>query len=303
MDRAHRDRFLTEDALAFLEKALGVGENEITGVNPAKAGMTNNSFRFFCRGVEYMLRVPGPGTKQLISRTREKAVYDALRGSDIPDRLTAMDPQSGYKLTEYWADSHNCDPGNMDEVRRCMEFLRAFHEKKLRVDHEMDLFAAIEKYEGLMGGSSAYGDYDAVKARCLAMKPFLDSQETEWSLTHVDAVPDNFLFAGQRSGEHMHLIDWEYAGMFDPHLDIAMFAIYAGYDRQMLHQLMEWYFGGPVEDALRQKIYCYTALGGLMWSNWCEYKKTLGADFGAYAESQYRYASEFSLLFEKEMKV
>ena len=41
------------------------------------------------------------------------------------------------------------------------------------------------------------------------------------ALTHIDAVPDNFLF----TGDEIRLIDWEYAGMQDVHVDIAMFAI------------------------------------------------------------------------------
>jgi thiamine kinase-like enzyme len=84
--------------------------------------------------------------------------------------------------------------------------------------------------------------------------------------------------------------------MNDPHLDIAMFAIYAGYDREKLDRLMDWYFVDGCSPAVRTKIYCYVALSGLLWSNWCEYKKALGVDFGDYAELQYRYAAEYSLL-------
>ena len=44
------------------------------------------------------------------------------------------------------------------------------------------------------------------------------------------------------------------------------------------------------------KIYAYAAVGGLLWSNWCEYKQSLGLDFGEYSLSQYRYAKEYSKL-------
>ena len=39
-------------------------------------------------------------------------------------------------------------------------------------------------------------------------------------LTHIDAVPDNFLFT--RDGD-IRLIDWEYAAMQDPHVDMPCF--------------------------------------------------------------------------------
>ena len=32
-------------------------------------------------------------------------------------------------------------------------------------------------------------------------------------LTHIDAVPDNFLFVEKEGREEIRLIDWEYAGM------------------------------------------------------------------------------------------
>lgn len=63
---------------------------------------------------------------------------------------------------------------------------------------------------------------------------------------------------------------------------------------------MELYFPQGYSRKIRLKLYCYTALGGLLWSNWCEYKKALGVDFGDYAKMQYHYAREYSVLFLQE---
>lgn len=299
MTEKENTSLLTFQALGFIQSTLGAEKEDICGIKPTKAGMTNRSFRFSFRGTEYILRVPGEGTDKLINRKNEAENYKAMAGSPITDRLVALDPETGYKLTEFWPQTRNCDPGNWGEVQKCMEFLRTFHEKALQVPHTFDLFRDIEFYESLMVRSE-YPDYDQVKARCMAMRPFLEGLQRDCILTHVDAVPDNFLFVTENGAETIHLIDWEYAGMHDPHLDIAMFAIYAGYDRDMLDRLMEWYFGGDCGDETRLKIYCYTALSGLLWSNWCEYKKALGVDFGDYARMQYRYAADYSELFMKE---
>ena len=94
----------------------------------------------------------------------------------------------------------------------------------------------------------------------------------------------------------MFLIDWEYAGMQDPDLDIAMYAIYAGYTKEKIDQLINIYYENKVSNNLRYKIYAYVAVGGLLWSNWCEYKQSLGLDFGEYSLAQYRYAKEYSKL-------
>ena len=89
------------------------------------------------------------------------------------------------------------------------------------------------------------------------------------------------------------MIDWEYAGMQDPHIDIAMFAIYAFYDKQQIDELIQIYCGKDYTDEIRVKIYCYVSACGLLWSNWCEYKRALGVDFGEYSRRQYDYAKDY----------
>ena len=122
-------------------------------------------------------------------------------------------------------------------------------------------------------------------------------------MTHIDAVPDNFLFVKTADGsEVVRLIDWEYAGMQDPHVDIAMFCIYSFYDKQEVDQLISIYFEDKCPDEIRVKIYCYIAACGLLWSNWCEYKRNCGIEFGEYSLRQYRYAKEYFRIVEKELK-
>lgn len=83
--------------------------------------------------------------------------------------------------------------------------------------------------------------------------------------------------------------------MQDKHVDIAMFCIYAMYGKKQIDRLIDIYFeenGGCVK-VTRAKIYAYVAICGLIWSNWCEYKRNLGVEFGEYSLYQYRYAKEF----------
>lgn len=84
--------------------------------------------------------------------------------------------------------------------------------------------------------------------------------------------------------------------MQDPHVDIAMFGIYSLYDREHMEQLIDAYFPEGCSKRIRTKIYCYIAVGGLLWSNWCEYKEKLGNSFMEYATHQYQYAKEYSYI-------
>ena len=81
--------------------------------------------------------------------------------------------------------------------------------------------------------------------------------------------------------------------MQDPHLDIAMFAVYSMYEKNQADKLIEAYFENNCPSDTRSKIYAYIAICGLLWSNWCEYKKQLGVEFGKYAQMQYSYAKDF----------
>ena len=117
----------------------------------------------------------------------------------------------------------------------------------------------------------------------------------------LDAVPDNFLFYSGADGEQLQLTDWEYAGMQDPHVDIAMFCIYSLYNKRQIDRLISIYFEGDCPNETRVKIYCYIAACGLLWSNWCEYKRSLGVEFGEYSLRQYRFAKEYYRIASEEI--
>ena len=179
-----------------------------------------------------------------------------------------------------------------------MKKLRDFHSLNLKVGHKFDIFKQIDFYEYLWDGApSVYRDYNGTKIKAFELKEYIDNCKTEMCLTHIDAVPDNFLFTADGD---IRLIDWEYAGMQDPHVDIAMFCIYALYDRKQVDRLIDIYFENKCEKQTRLKIYCYIAVCGLLWSNWCEYKRSLGVEFGEYSLRQYRYAKEYYKIFKEE---
>lgn len=90
--------------------------------------------------------------------------------------------------------------------------------------------------------------------------------------------------------------------MQDPHVDIAMFCIYSLYNKRQVDRLIAAYFTDGCDDATRIKIYCYIAACGLLWSNWCEYKRNLGVGFGEYSLRQYRYAKDYYRIVQDELK-
>ena len=311
---------LRSDALDVIAKVFKTTTEQIVDIAVLKKGMTNRSFLFSVNDEKYIMRIPGEGTDQLIDRREEAQVYEAISGRGLCDDPAYINPENGYKITRFLEGVRTADPYNVRDLEQCMRKLRQFHEMQLKVGHTFDIFEKIEYYESLWQGQpSVYRDYIRTKANVLSLRGFIEAQPRQWCLTHIDAVPDNFLFCYKKpvpddispetaetqlirsssdsrtSGyeQELQLTDWEYAGMQDPHVDIAMFSIYSGYDKRQIDRLINIYFEGNCDPAVRAKIYCYVAACGLLWSNWCEYKRWLSIEFGEYSVSQYKYARNF----------
>ena len=127
----------------------------------------------------------------------------------------------------------------------------------------------------------------------------VEKSDSPLCLCHIDAVQDNFIF----TKEGVKMIDWEYAGMADPLLDIAMGAIYSYMDFSEAKAFLEDYLwaakeenleqplllGGRTKEELEKQLVAYMGLSGLLWSLWCAYKMRKGQEFGEYSLKMLRY--------------
>lgn len=282
-------------ALDVVAQVFRVSPREVTGIRVLKKGMTNRSFLFRVRGEKYIMRIPGEGTEQLIDRAQEAEVFRTISGRGLCDDPVYINPENGYKITKFLEGVRVCDCDDPEDLKKAMAKLRQFHGMQLQVPHTFDIFQQIDFYESLWEGQpSVYRDYRQTKEKVLRLKPLVEGMERQWCLTHIDAVPDNFLFyRPDGATEELQLTDWEYSGMQDPHVDIAMFCIYSLYSKQQVDRLIDIYFENRCKPAVRAKIYAYIAMCGLLWSNWCEFKRKLGVEFGEYSLRQYRFAKDY----------
>ncbi len=296
---------LQSSAIEAIADALGVYPYEIRNISIMKKGMTNRSFYFTVNEDRFIMRIPGEGTDELVNRHQETEVYGMIKGLGFCDDPLYIDPDTGYKISLYLEGVRSCDPDSREELTACMRLLKRLHDLGLKVDHTFDIFERIEYYESLWEGfSSVHPDHAETKKNVLALRPYIEAHAAPYCLCHIDANADNFLFYEKEDGtEGLQLTDWEYAGMQDPHLDIAMFCIYSMYNRKQVDRLINIYFGDEkCPEETRIKIYCYIAVCGLMWSDWCEYKSQMGIEFGAYAKRQYRYARDYSRIVARCLK-
>ncbi|MDO4294612.1 MAG: phosphotransferase [bacterium] len=276
-------------ALQLISKVFQLPESEISDIRCLKSGMTNQSFLFQIQGKHYICRIPGSGTAALVNRKEEKAVYEAVTPLGITEHLIYFDSETGYKISVYYEGSRNALPHNTEDLSKCMALLRTIHNAPIQVAHRFDLRNRIQFYEDLCRQHNCllFEDYEEVRSHMNTLLDFLEQRDRPQTLAHIDSNVDNFLFLP--NGE-VKLIDWEYAGMCDPLIDIAMCSIYSYYTEDEMLALLKLYLQRDPNLEESCVLYAYAALGGFLWSLWAVYKSAVGQEFGDYTIKMYRYA-------------
>lgn len=279
-------------AMELLASVFDVPELEIWNIRCLKSGMTNHSFLFRVHEEPYICRIPGPGAELLINRKQEALVYETVQPLAITEDVIYLDPENGYKISRYYEDCRCADPDSWEDMSTCMSILRRLHNSGLTVPHSFDLRERIGFYEHLCltHGGIRFEDYDSVRRHMEQLLDWIDGLHRPQALTHIDSNVDNFLFLSDGS---VRLIDWEYTGMCDPILDIAMSAIYVYYTEEQAKKLAALYFEREPELLEWQVIQAYMALGGFLWTLWALYKEAMGDEFGEYTLIMYRYAKDY----------
>ena len=288
------------EAMQLVADIFKVRESKVQNIRRLKAGMTNNSLLFTIDDKSYICRIPGEGTDKLINRHNESEVYKAIEQLHIAEHLIYFDDKTGYKISEYYEDSRNADFADDADLEACMHKLRRLHESGTKVKHDFDIAAMISFYEELCG-HIAFEDYETVKLKRDRLLEWVDSHCGQKVLAHIDPVQDNFILLkgadlseSKRDEKLIRLIDWEYAGMCDPMMDLGMCAIYSYMDEMRTERMAELYFGRKPEEAELRLIYAYMALGGLLWSLWGLDKESLGVRFSDYTIKMYRYFKKYA---------
>ncbi len=279
-------------ALQLVSQVFQTPESEVRELRCLKSGMTNKSFLFTLRGHTYICRIPGPGTELLINRKQEAAVYDAIRPLNLSEHVIYSNGRTGYKISEYYEGSRNADAKNWDDMAICMDLARRLHTSGVTVSHRFDIRERIDFYEKLCQahGGTRFEDYETTRTQMDELMDNLDRLKRPDTLSHIDVVVDNVLILADGTSR---LIDWEYAGMCDPLIDVAMCAIYSYYNEEDADHLIRLYFQREPTREERLVVYSYMALGGFLWSLWAVYKSSIGDEFGEYTMIMYRYGKNY----------
>lgn len=286
--KKREDEIFVSKLKSYLVDALKVKEDDITEIEHA-GGMTNKNFRVDIKEKKYILRVPGTGTEEMISRKDEKVNSEVGCALGIDAHVLYFDENNGIKIAEFIENAETLTGTSAkkeENMKLTTDILRKLHTSGEKLSNRFDIWGKIELYEELLGKANGenFKDYDGVKSKVLKLKERLKELGVEEMASHNDTVPENFIKSGDNK---IYLIDWEYSGMNDPMWDLAAHSIECNFSKSDEELFLNLYFDGEYGDDIKERILIHKICQDFLWSVWTKIKEAKGDDFGTYGMDRY----------------
>lgn len=286
------ESILLENLQSIVCECMKVEGNRIKSISPI-GGMTNKNYKVQIDDEFYVLRVPGNGTEEMISRSDEikNAVYANKIGVDA--KLIYFNEETGVKVSEFIENAETLSPKSAKKqsiMEKVTDILRKLHNFDLEMDNDFDIYEKIEKYENLLikAKGKNFEDYYEVKDKVIYLKNIMNELDVKLVPCHNDMVAENFI----KSGEKIYLIDWEYGGMNDPMWDLAAYSLENELSEDQEELFLKLYFKGNVEEKYKKRILINKIYQDFLWSTWTNIKEAKGDDFGSYGIDRYNRAKK-----------
>lgn len=194
-------------------KALDCKRSDITGVEPVKAGLTNLSVLFSCKGKQYIYRHPGVGTEEIVNRRAEAHALGIAKKLSLDETYVYEDPEEGWKISAYIPGCEEFDYHNPAHVKQAMQILRTLHTSGEVSPWSFDFHDEGRHIVQLLKEASypLPPDFDSLSQEIDTLASYLKLEAGAPVLCHNDFYGPNLLV----KGDEMQLIDWEYAAMGD----------------------------------------------------------------------------------------
>ena len=234
-------------------------------------GMTNHSYKITrADGQEYLVRIPGEGTEEMINRLDER------KSTELACRLGIDSPliyfgDDGRKVMRFIRDPQ---PMSEEVMRRKENMLQAasifrkLHSCGEDTGVRFEVFEMAELYERIIrdGGVALYDDYEQVKNTVMQIKAEVDRNgEAAKVPCHNDCLMGNWVLDG---GGKLYLIDWEYSGMNEAMWDLSCFSIEAVYTAENDAELLNAYYGREATVEERKRFTAAKLYVDYLWTLW-----------------------------------
>ena len=277
---------MLEPALdAILRSVPGWTDAEFDVV-PLEGGITNRNYVVTVDGSRYVLRVPGHDTGLLgIDRANEHRAAVVAADAGVGPEVVAFLPESGCFVSRFVEGAHVPEEElrSGDALGLVVASVRLLHACP-PIPSTFPVFRIVERYRETAAerGVTIPPAYDEAHALAGRIEAALAASPSPLTMCHNDLLNANFL----RDGEHVWIVDYEYAGMGDVFFDLGNLAVNNGLDDKARERLLHHYFLGDVLDRHRARLALMTLMSDFreaMWGVVQQAISTLDVDFVDYA--------------------
>lgn len=234
-------------------------------------GMTNHSYRITRNdGQEYLVRIPGEGTEEMINRLDERKSTELACELGIDSELLFF-ADDGRKIMRFIP---NPQPMNEEVMRRKENLLQAaeifhrLHSCGIDTGVRFEVFEMADLYEKIIreGGVTFYDDYGDVRNTVMDIKASIDKEnEVQKVPCHNDSLMGNWVL--DRNGK-LYLIDWEYSGMNEAMWDLSCLSIEADYSKENDEELLRAYYGRMPVTEEKKRFIAAKLYVDYLWTLW-----------------------------------
>jgi thiamine kinase-like enzyme len=279
---------LTPDLAPLLDRVPGwTGRARVLGA--LEGGITNRNYLVDVGGDRFVLRLAGKDTHLLgIDRRVERAANEQAAALRIAPEVHAFLEPEGYLVTRFVAGG----PIPLERMRepealaKVAAALRSFHASPA-IAGVFDCFRVAGAYARTAAayGVPVPGAYDRAAEIARRIESAFSAAPESRVPCHDDLLNANFLL----DGDHLWLLDWEYAGMNDRWFDLGNFATNNELDDAAEHTLVAAYCGSVTRRRLARLalMKVMSDLREAMWGVVQQGVSTLDFDYVGYANRHF----------------
>lgn len=296
-------REIVQNDLVQISKLLA----DVLNVNSYKSiermgGLTNHTYHVTLEnGEEYVVRIPGEGTEQMINRNNEMISTKLACELGVDAKMLYFG-EDGSKITEYIpnAVTMSCDTLREEErIHQVADVFKKMHSCGVDTGVPFEVFDMAAEYEGIISEMNVamFEDYAENKTKVMQIKSQIDKAVNAPKVPcHNDPLCENWVIGNGR----MYLIDWEYAGMNDGMWDVADVSIEAGFDENQDTLLLTAYLGKEPTVTDRQHFLASKIYVDYLWTLWAKARVPYdGKPMEDWAVERYARLKENISIFEK----
>lgn len=295
--------FEKEAIKSIISSVLDIDKANINDVIPA-GGMTNKNYKVIIKGESYILRVPGLGTEDMISRHNEmeNSNLASLKGYNAETLYFNQD--SGIKITKFIEGAETLTGASAkkeENMKLVTSILRELHNSDMNMVNIFNPFEELLKYEDILKGNTVkyYDEYKETRERVFCLDGLMKEYGSVLVPSHNDTVPENFI---KDVDGRLYLIDWEYSGLNDEMWDLAAHSIECNFTSDEEELFLNLYFNGNPDRESRLRILMNKICQDFLWAVWTLVKEAEGDDFGSYGVDRFNRAKDNLDLLFKELR-